>query len=338
MLILSKITKAQQNSGHEKRVYDPNKSPEVQRRSIQTPFGSGIPDWNSGYFMDNSDDSAEGQQMMSPQIDEAEALKNAMLFLQQLQALSQSNQGAPNGEVLIDQLAQYIQQIGEQPRLQDKVARLHGVYKNNPQVAQELIKEISIDIGNLLQIEMQNKTAPMGSMGFFSKGNESNMKKTANVKEIVRQHFNNFAVSDIQVISKLQFLNSMLNDEGSPPEEPREYTRPQVNKESEHFSELHGTGGVGEEMTVADIKKEISALNDILKSRGYTEDDIDEVVAVINTNQRSQKDVVDDDDIGSREGKGFSDLEESMFSGLIEGDKQVTASKIFFSKNAQVSL
>jgi hypothetical protein len=340
MLFLSHNIQAQQNSGNGARVYDPNKSQEVQRRSVQTPFGPGIPESNFGYFVNENSEDADGnntyQQQVMPQKDKTQILKNALLFLQQLQVLANSNQNtSSNGEVLIDQIAQAIQQVGEQLRLQDKIAKLHGVYKNNPQAAQELISSIIIDIQNLLQIELQQNVTPMNNMGFFSKRNEKNMKKVANLKEIVRQHFDNFAVSDIQIISKLQFLNAMLNDEGSPPEEPREYTRPQVDKESEHFSELHGTGGIDTEMTKADIKSEISELEDVLKSRGYTNEDIDEVVAVINENQRSQKDIVDEDDIGSREDKGYSNEEEERFKGIIHGDEQVTASKIYFSKKAQ---
>jgi len=323
----------------EKRVYDPNKSSVMQSFMTPTPGGAGVP------LNSISDEGDLGAGIPSTPQNTVQSLQQAANILQQLYFdVSNVSSGltAPSS-VLIDELAKAIQTIGNQP-LQDRIQNLKGLYESNPHDARNKINNLVVavmrDVDSLLQIHLQDayqKPQMNGQQQFFSTRNGS-MKKTANLKEEIRQHFNNFAVSDIQIINKLQFLYSMIDTDASPIEEPKEYTRPKLGKNYQP-SELHGTGGIGKTCTEADVKREIKDLEEVLKGRGYTDETIQECVAIINTNQRSQLDIGDKGDIESREGKGFSDKEEEMFKGIVHGDEQVIEAKsnkkILFSKIAQ---
>lgn len=320
MLYLSKIAQ-------EKTVYNPAKSTLVEEMVNVPGVGAGVPidRISPGGGLVPSNNTVVDQQSM------VKALKEALSILNQLyqEALNIKPGQPTDNNILIEELAKRLQITGNQS-LQSKVQNLRGIYESNPYNVQDKImtsiSTIANDINRLLAIYSKNDE----SYGVDNHGVNQNltrngfMNKNANLKETIRQHFNNFPVSDIQIISKLQFLHNMLNVEPSPPEEPKEYTRPEIG-EDDQPSILHGTGAVDGRMSKDDIKNEITKLRKALQERGYTDQVIDECVSIINTNQRTQVDVEDDDYIGSREGKGISDREEQIIRGLVRGDEQVVA-------------
>jgi len=278
----------------EKRVFDPNKSKQVDEARVSTFGGEGIP-------LESISDEGDLITPASPINNSVSSnLSQAIAYMQKLLSLANTEATGGVGEVIIDQVAQIVKQSGEYPRLQDQLVDLHGVYRTNPKDAINFINNIIVSLQSLLQSQIQQQGQGLQPKSFSTKDGFK-MKKNANLKEVIRQHFNNFAVSDIQVITKLQFLNSMLDKNGSSPEEPREYSRPYVDDDSEHFSILHGNGGIGRKLSVADIKKEIKDMEAILEDRGYTREDIDEVVSIINSQQRTQIDITDTEAEGEKE-------------------------------------
>jgi len=296
----------------------------------------------------DQDGSATPGMPVAPMVDPVQAKHNALITAQNLlsqiaQRISNSHAGEALGaDPLLSELEQAIGATavgGEAGNtiLLEQFGLLKGIYESNPNDAVEGIRRLITQMSDNIQRLLENTQYSVAANNISSAA----LIKNANLKEEVRQHFNNFAVSDIQIINKLQFLTSMVDIKGSPVEEPVEYTRPKLGNESEQFTVLHGTGGIGEKKTNADIKKEIKSLRGVLSDRGYSNEEIDECVAVINTNQRSQLDVTDESDLGTRAEVGYSDKERELMKGIVRGNEQImpnekeSRSKTYFSKKAQ---
>ena len=307
------------NKKAQSQVSNPSLAPGLERAKVDIGDGSGVPLGN----IDN-----EGNYGLNPQMPVApdpQAINNSLMSAQSLlqkiaDSVSHLIPGQPTSEnPLLHELGNVVNTIGN-PALKEKMEALLDIYRSNPidsfDSMHGLINQMHADITALFNSSGDMQASYKTERGNIIMSKRAN-EKTANVKEEVRQHFNNFAVSDIQIINKLQFLNSMINVDDSPPEQPREYGRPKLGADDEKFTSLHGTGGVGFVMTDKDVKAEIKALRKILiDERGYTEVDVDECVNIINENQRSQIDIGDEDNIGSREDSGYSDREKELMKGI----------------------